>query len=87
MVKIKSRSRKQLPPKATVTPGPYTIYENSNGAEVKGVLGVAVAWFGTNGTYGVGGAHSISPAEARANAELFVAALQRESDCGPKQTN
>lgn len=62
--------------RAQPTPGSLTVIPNLSGAHVRSDVagGLDVAWFGCNSTYGNDGNHSISPAEAEANARLFVVA-------------
>ena len=52
------------------TPGPW----RAKGQEVKGVMGVGVAFCGESSTHGSDGSYRVGPKEAESNARLTAAA-------------
>jgi hypothetical protein len=69
--KRKTKAAKPIAP----TPGPYAVVDCGHGFRIVGTLDVTIAWLSESSVYGARGSHSISLAEARANAEFLAAAL------------
>jgi hypothetical protein len=71
MNKSKMKRSKSHPP---VTPGPYTAIDIGHGVYVRGKDGTTIAWL--SDTMSIN-RHSISPEEARANAEFIAEAFRQ----------